>query len=102
MPFLGPLGAPVPSAPACNRHLPCFVFGDWQSFPRRVLAKQRGARRKGKGCRVNPLMRLSFDMGYSPLPGSHLTADVHVTMGVVTLEDDFLVKDNSGELLASV
>ncbi len=37
-----PLGAPVPYPPPCSRQRPCFVCGDWQGVPRRVLAKHLG------------------------------------------------------------
>jgi hypothetical protein len=36
---------------------------------------------------VNPFMRLSFDMGYDPLPGRHLAAEVDVPVGVLNFND---------------
>ena len=58
-PLRSPLVAPVPGAPPCMRQRPCFVVGDWQGAPRRVLAKQRRA-----GSVTFPWV----DVGFTPGP----------------------------------
>jgi hypothetical protein len=74
-PLRSPLGAPLLGAPPCIRHLPRGVAGGWHGIPRRVLAKQRGAWRKGDGSRVIGCMGLSLDSNYLPIGPGVLSVD---------------------------
>ncbi len=90
-PLRFPFGAPLPAAPPCIRQrvLPA-TAGDWHGVPRRVRARQRGARRKREGSRVFRRMGLSSVFVIIPPPSSlahrandRLSAgvDVHVLDG---------------------
>jgi hypothetical protein len=87
MPFRLPLGAPG-ERPPWIRQRPFGIAGDRHSVcRRRVFAKQRWARRKGKGSRVVRSIGLSFDLRHHPGPRYRLAVNMDMAVGVLHFND---------------